>query len=306
MGRDKISLLEEELLQLSIKSSLVVSSDSPMLLCFVWTRRSYNPDSFRVQMKSIWKTTKKFDIQVAGQNLFLITFNDENDLELIMDGRPWLFRKQVIIFVRLTTPIDRSQIWLVTSPVWLKIGSCPPYCNKKDLLHAIGMTFGGVIRSEFKGVDAWDTGLRSARFCPTLRKRDQMRFHIFCGTKGKIEFGESWGKDNSEKPKRPSWKRLARNVMLDKKDTSSITDKRKYGVESKRDYDSCTLDKTGSKRARNVDIIFDNAQIDVGLLGNLEFYSTAFILGPDYKVSIEVNGKERCKKMGIKWIKVRR
>ncbi|PPS19687.1 hypothetical protein GOBAR_AA00906 [Gossypium barbadense] len=114
---------------------------------------------------------------------------------------------------------------------------------------------------------------------------------------------EWWG---PKKPKRPSWKRLARNVMLDKKDTSSIADKRKYGVESKRDYDSCTLDKTGSKRAMNVDITFDNAQIDVGLLGNLEFYSTPFILGPDYKVSIEVNGKERCKKMGIKWTKVRR
>ncbi|MBA0770248.1 hypothetical protein Gotri_018908, partial [Gossypium trilobum] len=34
------------------------------------------------------------------------------------------------------------------------------------------------------GVDAWDTGLRSARFCPVLRKRDRMRFSIFCGTKG--------------------------------------------------------------------------------------------------------------------------
>ncbi|MBA0832542.1 hypothetical protein Goarm_016930 [Gossypium armourianum] len=122
-----------------------------MLLCFVWTRWSYKQDSFRAQMNSIWKTTKNFDIQVAGKNLFLIAFNDDNDLELIMDGRPWLFCKQIIIFVLLTAPIERSQIWLVTSPVWLKIGSCPPDCDKKDLLYAFGMTFGGVIRFEFKG-----------------------------------------------------------------------------------------------------------------------------------------------------------
>ncbi|KAH1082373.1 hypothetical protein J1N35_022134 [Gossypium stocksii] len=62
--------------------------------------------------------------------------------------------------------------------------------------------------------------------------------------------GEVDGRGNSEKPKRPSWKRLARNVMLDKKDIGSIADKCKYGVESKGDYDYCTLDKTGSKRAR--------------------------------------------------------
>lgn len=33
----------------------------------------------------------KFEIQVVGQNLFLISFGCEEDLELIMAGRPLLF-----------------------------------------------------------------------------------------------------------------------------------------------------------------------------------------------------------------------
>lgn len=53
-------------------------------------------------MKSIWKTRKKFEIQVAGQNLFLISFEDKGDLESILEGRPWLFRKQVVVFERLS------------------------------------------------------------------------------------------------------------------------------------------------------------------------------------------------------------
>lgn len=52
-------------------------------------------------MKSIWKTKKKFDIQMARQNLFMIVFVEEEDLELILGGRPWLFHKQMIIFDRL-------------------------------------------------------------------------------------------------------------------------------------------------------------------------------------------------------------
>ncbi|MBA0625106.1 hypothetical protein Godav_010346 [Gossypium davidsonii] len=59
-------------------------------------------------MKSTWKMIKKFVTQVAGKNLFLIIFYNENDLKLIMEGMPWLFRKQIVIFIQLTAPIERS------------------------------------------------------------------------------------------------------------------------------------------------------------------------------------------------------
>lgn len=64
--RDEISLLEEEIVKLLVKSSKVYAGDKSTLICSVWTRKSYNPDSFRAQMQSIWKTSKKFDIQTAG------------------------------------------------------------------------------------------------------------------------------------------------------------------------------------------------------------------------------------------------
>lgn len=64
---EEISLLAEELIQSSVKSSMIVPSEKPTLLCTIWTKKSYNPDSFRAQIKSIWKTRKKFKIQLAGQ-----------------------------------------------------------------------------------------------------------------------------------------------------------------------------------------------------------------------------------------------
>ncbi|MBA0786340.1 hypothetical protein Gotri_026231, partial [Gossypium trilobum] len=86
MERHEISLLEEELVQLTAKSSKVIPGDSLALLC-----------------------------SVAGQSLFLISFDSEDNLEL------------------------------------LKIGPCLPECDKNDLMHVIGSTFGRVIRSEVKG-----------------------------------------------------------------------------------------------------------------------------------------------------------
>ncbi|KAK5793317.1 hypothetical protein PVK06_034459 [Gossypium arboreum] len=82
---DEISLLVEELIQLSVKSSKVVPSEKPTLICTIWTKKSYNPDSFRAQMKSIWKTKKKFEIQLAGQNLYLLVFDSGEDLETVME-----------------------------------------------------------------------------------------------------------------------------------------------------------------------------------------------------------------------------
>ncbi|KAH1082045.1 hypothetical protein J1N35_021806 [Gossypium stocksii] len=150
---NELALLEEELIHLLVKSSLVVTSENPTLICSVWMRKTYNPESLRVELRSIWKTKKKFEILVARQNLFIISFKDEDDLEQIMDGRPWFFRKQLIIFDRLLKSVERNKIQLVYSLFWLKVVSCPPKCDKKDLMRAVGFTFGGVIQLEIKARD---------------------------------------------------------------------------------------------------------------------------------------------------------
>ncbi|KAK5812430.1 hypothetical protein PVK06_027860 [Gossypium arboreum] len=149
--KNEIALLEEELIQLTVKNSLVTPSENLTLICSICTKKTYNPDSLRAQLRSIWKTKKKFEILIAGQNLFTISFKDEEDLEQILERHPWLIRKQLIIFDRLTQPLERNKNQLTFSLFWMKVGPCPPECDKKDLMHAIGSTFGGVIRSDIKG-----------------------------------------------------------------------------------------------------------------------------------------------------------
>ncbi|MBA0785478.1 hypothetical protein Gotri_028244, partial [Gossypium trilobum] len=91
-----------------------------------------------------------------------------------MEGQHWLFRKHLIIFDRLTKSTKRDQIRLVSSPFWIKIGPCLPEFDKKDLLHAIGVTFGGVIRSEIIG--------ESCRLRIKLNVQKPLRRGIFVST----------------------------------------------------------------------------------------------------------------------------
>lgn len=44
---------------------------------------------------------------------------------------------------RLASLLDKEQVKLTMSLMWLKIGPCLLECDKKDLMHAMGSTFGG-------------------------------------------------------------------------------------------------------------------------------------------------------------------
>ncbi|KAA3468577.1 Zinc finger, CCHC-type-like protein [Gossypium australe] len=178
---EEISLLAEELIQLSIKKSLVEPNVKPTLICSVWMKKSFNTESFKAQLKSILKTKKKFEIQVVGQNLFSIVFDLEEDLKSIMEGRPWLFRKYLILFDRLRDLVERDQIRLTSSPYWNKIGTCPPEFDKKDLMHAIGSTFESIIRSEIKD--------DICRFMVNLDVQKPLRRGIFVASENSVK---SW------------------------------------------------------------------------------------------------------------------
>lgn len=53
---------------------------------------------------------------MAGQNLFLISFDSKEDIESVMERQSWLFKKQLIIFHRLLGSMERKLLHLVSTP----------------------------------------------------------------------------------------------------------------------------------------------------------------------------------------------
>ncbi|MBA0616698.1 hypothetical protein Godav_026197 [Gossypium davidsonii] len=99
---------------------MVEPNNKSTLLCTIWTEKSYNPDSFRVQRR-LWR-------------------GDHG------------FQKNLVLFDWLAKPMERSQIWLNSFPFWIKIGPYLPEFDKKDLLYAIGVTFGGIIKGNHRSL----------------------------------------------------------------------------------------------------------------------------------------------------------
>ncbi|KAA3457985.1 reverse transcriptase [Gossypium australe] len=268
-SNDEISLLAEELIQLSIKRSLVVPSEKPTLICSVWTKKYFNPESFRAQMKSIGKSKKKFEIQMVGQNLFSIVFDLEEDLEFILEGPPWLFRKSIILFDRLKNPTERDQICLTSSPYWVKIGMCPPEFDKKDMLHAIGSTFVRLSRGTVRkivenllfcleilkeGILArWEDGLEVQEGNLFLRKNVVQKAEI------------NKGEEILKTFRKASWKRLAKNKQENKQTFSSDMIKRKLQLPDEEDGETKLNQKCMEKVRRSCGF---NSGIDIEAEGS--------------------------------------
>lgn len=96
-----------------------------------------------------------------------------------MEGKPWFFQKQLVMFNRLTKPMTRSKVRLVLSTFWAKVGLYPPECDREELMQAINSTFGRVLSLKTKGV--------FSRMRVTVDVRKPLRQGIFMLTDSKLK-----------------------------------------------------------------------------------------------------------------------
>ncbi|MBA0811218.1 hypothetical protein Gohar_003142, partial [Gossypium harknessii] len=224
LGGDEISLLAKELVQLSVKSSVVVPSEKPTLL---------------------W------------QNLFLIVFETEEDLEKVMEGRPWLFRKQLILFNWLVKLKPLHRRIFVSEGIQWKSWISFKYENLATFFFVCGRMGHG-----FKDcIELTPSGMFTV---PKSRYDDGMfKYH----NEGDIqEEGsvienierlngiDSMLEDKSKSVKKTSWKRIRPGVMMNQDKDVSIMRKRKS---AKIETDECSMMNSredGYKRTKRENI----------------------------------------------------
>ncbi|KAA3474026.1 hypothetical protein EPI10_024359 [Gossypium australe] len=141
---------------------------------------------------------------------------------------------------RLKNPIERDQICLISSPYWIKIGPCSLEFDKKDMLHAIGSTFGGVLRSEIKDdfcrlrvnlevqkplrrggkiLSSWEDGLKVQEVNSSWKEKEVQKAEIYNS------------KEVVKTSAKASWKKLARNKQDSLQLFNDEITKRKFSAE---------------------------------------------------------------------------
>jgi hypothetical protein len=68
--------------------------------CLVGKLLSYRliqKEAFRSLMSKLWKTVGSIVLKEMYENLWLIEFSSETDKQRVMQGRPWLFDRSVLV-----------------------------------------------------------------------------------------------------------------------------------------------------------------------------------------------------------------
>ncbi|KAL0003012.1 hypothetical protein SO802_016793 [Lithocarpus litseifolius] len=87
-----------------------------------------------------------------GDNKLFFTFEDENDLERVLEHEPWTYDKYLVIFERVEVNVPISALSFQCIPFWVQIHDLPVYCLTPNFQDSIGSSLGTLLHmSDSKG-----------------------------------------------------------------------------------------------------------------------------------------------------------
>ena len=109
------------------------------------TKRVLNVDAVARTFKPLWKPIGELKIRDVGDNILLFEFEDNLDLERVLEFEPWSYDKHLVVFQKaidaeLTPLLDFS-----FTTFWMQIHNIPPAFVTQETSETIGSTLGTVV-----------------------------------------------------------------------------------------------------------------------------------------------------------------
>lgn len=106
------------------------------------SNRIISPASIKNVMNGAWKTRHKFEIEVAGRNIFAFKFQCQTDREWVLNNGPWLFDKNLIAFEEPTKNQRIYELKFNKTAFWLRLINLPIGLQNKAVAKEIGNKIG--------------------------------------------------------------------------------------------------------------------------------------------------------------------
>nr|POF21903.1 putative ribonuclease h protein [Quercus suber] len=140
----KLSLSADEELGFEVPDSSSVSRS--LLAGKFLTHRMINREAVIRTFKPLWRTRKPFRTHEMGENRLVFEFENEVDLERVMEYEPWTYDKHLVLFQRIEDSTTISSLSFTECAFWVQIHNLPIKSMTPDLGLSIGKSIGKVIR----------------------------------------------------------------------------------------------------------------------------------------------------------------
>ena len=108
------------------------------------TGRLLNIESVVKTFRPLWRTVKGFTVRDMGHNVLVFAFEDEIDLETVLQGEPWSYNKYLVSFQRVGADIEVIEMECGFISFWVQLHNLPVGHMKYEFASAIGKAIGVV------------------------------------------------------------------------------------------------------------------------------------------------------------------
>lgn len=121
--------------------------------------RPHNFEAMKRTLNQLWAISKGALFRQIENDLFIVQFANVKDKNKVLDGRPWSFDQNLVLFKEIDGTAQPSNISLTYCPFWVRLYNLPLDSRTERRIRLIGGGLGTVLDVEFDGI-GWD---RSAR-----------------------------------------------------------------------------------------------------------------------------------------------
>jgi hypothetical protein len=188
----RISLTEGErdgiqVEELDVSEARVIAGKC--LIGKIWTDKNVNQEAFISVFSNIWRIVGTVKFKELKDNIWLFEFSDDGDKRRVLDGRPWMFDRHIMVLNEFDGSIPPSQLEFRYSPFWVQVHEMPLLCMNKNVGTKIGNSLGILEDIDVAGNGlGWGSYLRLRVTLDIMKPLDRGRALNFGGKSSWIEF----------------------------------------------------------------------------------------------------------------------
>ena len=91
-----------------------------------------NFDAFKRTILHVWCLKDGVVIRSMGSNLFMFQFFHWQDMENVLNGRPWSFEQRLLVLQEIEGDAQPSDVVLNFSPFWVRFYNLPFGCRSNS------------------------------------------------------------------------------------------------------------------------------------------------------------------------------
>jgi hypothetical protein len=117
----------------------------------IMSERKIQKEAFRTLMARLWKTRGDVAFKELDVNLWLIEFSNGDDKRRVLEGRPWLFDRNILVLKEVVEDVAPVQMDFSSSLFWIQVHDMPLICMNREVGYKIGASIGVVEEVDVTG-----------------------------------------------------------------------------------------------------------------------------------------------------------